>query len=137
MTTAPDTAGVQEYDQLVVPVATFHVVPPSTEISTSATTPPTSEEVPEIVTLLPAVNAALLRGEAMTDVGAVISVGELELKPPLCMVAGITPISANKLIVACCIRASSEDEPLSCSPSKPQLHCTVPAPNTSAPLLWR
>ena len=43
-------------------------------------------------------------------------------------------MSANRFTVACCMRASGALAPRSCVSSSPHDHCTVPAPNTSAPL---
>ena len=49
-------------------------------------------------------------------------------------VAGCAPMSANRFTVACCMAVSvlppSRQPPL----SRPHDHCTVPAPNTRAPL---
>ena len=46
-------------------------------------------------------------------------------------------MSASRLTVACCIATLGAGRSPSCSLSSPQDHCTVPAPNTSAPLAWR
>ena len=57
---------------------------------------------------------------------------------PLISVVACAPMSANRLIVACCITGSgaAAGGPLELQPwltSSPHAHCTVPAPNTSAP----
>src|SRR3954447_21128124 len=49
-------------------------------------------------------------------------------------VAGCTCMSASRLRVACCMGRLAVDGTRSCSVSRPQAHCTVPAPKTSAPL---
>src|SRR5829696_634580 len=61
-----------EYDQAVVPVAGCQVAPPSVEISMPPTTPPMSEAVPLMVTLVP--SATVVGALVMVDVGLVVSV---------------------------------------------------------------
>src|SRR5450755_485318 len=99
----PCVAGTHEKVQLFVPVATNHVFPPSTETSTPATWPPTSVAVPEMITVSPCGNDAPLEGAVILETGAVTSVDAVAANNPVCKVAGCTPMSANRLIVACCI----------------------------------
>src|SRR5436190_1708082 len=73
----------------------------------------------------------------MVTAGAVTSVDSFAASNPGWSVVGCTPISANRFTVACRMLWSATPKPLSCWPSKPQDHCTVPAPNTSAPLFAR
>ena len=95
---------------------------------------PPSLAVPENVIVAPEEKEAPLEGEVMDEVGKVASVDcEAELNPD-CRVPGCAPMSANKLTVACCISELTVVEPPQCSPSRPHDHCTVPAPNTNAPL---
>ena len=127
----------------MVPVAGCHVVPPSVETSTPATTPPTSLAVPEIVVLAPSWRLAPFAGEAMLAVGFVVSVDFVAVLRPSAgsSANGWTPMSANRLTVACCMFLSGglllglvADASHAFVSSRPQDHCTVPAPNTSAPL---
>src|SRR6478752_2843259 len=72
---APGTPGVQSKLHRVVPVAAFHVAPPSTETSTPATTPPPwSAAVPVIVTRLPLATDPPLAGATTVETGARMSV---------------------------------------------------------------
>ena len=48
-------------------------------------------------------------------------------------VAGCAPMSASKFAVACCMFTSSLAPGVELLASRPHAHCTVPAPNTSAP----
>jgi hypothetical protein len=66
----------------------------------------------------------------IVEVGAVVSVDLGVATRPEVRAYGCTPISANKLTVACCMFGSGVK---SGSP-RPHDHCTVPAPKTSAPL---
>ncbi len=117
------------------PVAGCHVWPLSVDTSTPPTTPPpVSLAVPLIVTWLPGVIEAFGAGAVIVDVGAVESLETVAAVIPLISVDGCTPMSANRLTVACCIRASAAALPRSWLESSPQDHCTVPAPNTRAPL---
>src|SRR5947209_19518413 len=60
--------GVHAYVQLLVPVAGCQLLPPSTETSTPATTPPPwSAAVPLIVTVEPGATLAPLAGDVLTD----------------------------------------------------------------------
>jgi hypothetical protein len=81
-----------------------------------------------IVTVVLDAMLAPAAGEAIVEVGGVVSVEAVAATRPDCRVAGWTRISANRLTVACCILASGERT------ARPQDHCTVPAPNTRAPL---
>src|ERR1700682_1347125 len=107
MLTAPCTVGVQKYIQDSRPLAGCQVAPPSTETSTPPTTPPpASVAVPVIVTGIPADTVPPGSGNVIEDVGATASdEAEAEVRGD-CKVAGCTPISANRLTVACCIDAS-------------------------------
>src|SRR5436305_888757 len=70
----PSPPGDQSKLQVVVPCATCQVVPPSTDTSTLATTPPPlSVAVPLIVTRLPLSTCPPAAGDVMTDVGAKMS----------------------------------------------------------------
>src|SRR5437764_3357282 len=132
--------GTQLYDQELVPVAGCQVEPPSVETSTPATTPPPlSFAVPEIVILVPSARDALSVGDAMVEVGAVVSVDCVPATSPDISAYGWAPMSAKRFTVACCMLRSG---PLLVGPfcphalvlSSPHDHCTVPAPKTKAPL---
>ena len=92
-----------------------------------------------IVTGVPLCRAAPAVGEVMTEVGGVWSVEAVAATSPDWSVAGWTPMSANRFTVACCMLTSAlaKPSPPSWSESRPQDHCTVPAPKTRAPLLAR
>ena len=64
--------------------------------------------------------------------GAVVSVDAVAATRAAWIEPGCAPMSANRLTVACCIRRSGVEAPRSWLPSRPQDHCTVPAPNTNA-----
>lgn len=125
-----------------MPVASWKVLPPSVETSTEATTPPpVSAAVPVIVIASPLFTVLPEVGEVIVAVGAVWSVVSVAATSPLCRVEGCAPISAIRLTVACCIVGSGGFSDGSVAYwfqalvlSRPQDHCTVPAPNTSAPL---
>ncbi len=134
------TAGVQVYDQLVDEAALMiaagcQVLPPSRDTSTPATTPPPkSVAVPVTVTGLPLRNVLPLAGAVMVEAGGVVSVEAVAATSPDCSEPGCTPMSANRLTVACW-RLTSVWLPwsvLSWLLSRPQEYCTVPAPKTSA-----
>jgi hypothetical protein len=79
-------------------------------------------------------------GLVIVDVGAVVSVdGDAAARPAMSVVAW-APMSAKRLTVACCMTGSGDavvGGPLlfqAFVSSRPHDHCTVPAPNTSAPL---
>src|SRR5215471_14964099 len=113
-------------------VAGCRVVPPSVETSTPATTPPpVSAADPLTVTAAPSDSVAPEDGDVIVEVGAVVSVDAVAAVTPDISVVGCTPMSANRFTVACCMAESV----LVVSPplSSPHDHCTVPAPNTSAP----
>src|ERR1700704_4665632 len=107
MFVAPCTEGVQKYIQDSRPLAGCQVVPPSTETSTPPTTPPpASVAVPVMATGMPADPSPPGSGNGREDVGArVWAEADAEVRGD-CKVAGCTPISANRLTVACCIDAS-------------------------------
>ena len=116
------------------PLAGCHVVPPSVDTSTPPTRPPTSAAVPAMLTCVPLVNVEPPAGEVMVAVGAVVSVDAVAATMPDWSVAGCTPMSANRLTVACCMFASTGVPAKSCWSSRPHDHWMVPAPKTSAPL---
>jgi hypothetical protein len=122
---------IHAYDQLVVPSASCHVVPPSVETSTPATTPPpVSAAVPRSVTRSPSPTVA--GGSVIAAAGAVLSADGEAATSPGCSVAACAPMSANRLTVAWRMVPSA----VACGwkSSSPHAHCTVPAPNTRAPL---
>src|SRR5437764_10902474 len=105
--------------------------------------PPVSPAVPDTVTCDPSVRADPAAGFVMAEVGAVLSVDAEAAVRPLISVVACAPMSPNRLIVACCITGSGV-APLggpfalhALVSSRPHDHCTVPAPNTSAPLAAR
>jgi len=137
---ADGTLTVQVKDQDVVPAAGSQEAPPSVDTSTPETRPPPeSAAVPAIVIDEPAATDAPLAGEVIVEVGGARSVDAVAATRPscTCSVPGCAPMSAKRLTVACCIRRSAGSEPRSCDASRPQVHWTVPAPKTSAPLAWR
>ena len=69
----------------------------------------------------------------IVELGAVASADGVAALMPAISVAGWVPMSASRLIVACCIRVSAAALPRSWLESSPQVHWTVPAPNTSPP----
>ena len=95
--------------------------------------------VPEIVNRVPSAIAAPGDGLLIVELGAVVSVERDAGDRPLISDVGCAPMSANRLTVACCITGSGEAAaggPLLAHAlvvSRPHAHCTVPAPNTSAP----
>src|SRR3954469_4694608 len=108
--TGPRTLGDQSKLHVVVPAATCHVLPPSTDTSTLATSPPPcSVAVPLIVRRLPLSTCPPDTGEVMIVVGAKISVDSpLKISgragsAPGCSVPGRTFMSASRFTVACCI----------------------------------
>src|SRR6267378_3742715 len=131
--TVPVAPGDQSYVQFVRPLAACHVTPPSTEASTPPTTPPpVSAAVPRIVTRPPLSAVAPSTGDVIVELGATESVDADAALRPDWIDPGCTPMSANRLTVACCMRGSGTEAPRSWAPSRPHDHCTVPAPNTSA-----
>src|SRR5262249_14009959 len=80
-------------------------------------------------------------GEAIADVGGVVSVLADAATTGACSVDGCEPMSASMFTVACCMSRSGVADPKSLSvswcTSRPHTHCTVPALKTSAPLEWR
>src|SRR5688572_416429 len=78
--TVPAAEGVQVKVQLIVPLATCQVFPPSTEISTPATTL-LSDALPEIVMGVPCGMVTSLDGEEMIVVGAIASVEAVAVVP--------------------------------------------------------
>jgi hypothetical protein len=126
----------------VVRVAACHVEPPSVETSTPATTPPpVSVAVPVIVTALPSASLAPDAGEVIVEVGGVVSVDLLAGASSELSVEGCAPISARRLTVACSMLGSGgfalgsvDWTSHALNFASPHDHCTVPAPNTRAPL---
>ena len=95
--------------------------------------------MPEIVAVLPSVSAAPSAGELTVAVGGVVSVEPAVAIRRTSRVAGWAPMSASRLTVACCMFGSGSvpSGPLlfqALVTSRPQDHCTVPAPKTRAPL---
>ena len=78
----PLPTGVQEYVQLAVPVAEDHVAPPSNDISTPATTPPTSVAVPEKLIGDNVVKVVPVAGEVNFVTGGVTSVDAVAAVSP-------------------------------------------------------
>src|SRR5206468_3859163 len=94
--------------QLVVPVAFDQVAPPLSDTCTPETMPPpASAAVPLTVIADPDRKLAPAAGDVIVDVGGAVSVEAAAATRPPCSVAGWTPISAKRLIVACCIRTSA------------------------------
>ncbi len=120
----------------MVPVAGCHVLPPSSDTSTPPTTPPVSAAVPVTVTRAPSATVLPAAGEVTAEDGGVVSVDAAARTSPAIGSYGWAPMSANRFTVACCITGSAA-WPLGLLASSPQLHCTVPAPKTSAPLAAR
>ena len=94
--------------------------------------------MPEIVTRVPSAIAAPAVGLVIVVLGGPASVDADAGAMPLISVVAWAPMSANRLIVACCITGSGAEAGglLALQPwltSSPHAHCTVPAPNTSAP----
>ncbi len=119
-------------------VAGCQVVPPSVETSTPATTSPGAlvVAVPVIVEGAPSGSEASFVGLVMTELGGVVLEDSAPGTRPDMRVAGCTPIMANRFTTNCCMFLSAG--PLPCSMgfqgSRPHENCTVPAPNTNAPL---
>src|SRR6188472_489928 len=126
--------GVQVYVQLARPLAGCHVLPLSTDTSTPPTTPPVSDAVPAIVIVVPDWSEAPEVGAVIVEVAATVSVDAEAATRFGCSVLGCTFMSASRLTVACCMRASAAALPRSWLESRPHDHCTVPAPKTRAPL---
>src|SRR6185437_3767137 len=88
---------VNVYVQFVVPVARCQLTPPSTETSTTATTPPPrSCAVPRIVYCELAGKLVRAMGDRIVEIGARLSVDCEARMRPLINIAGCTPISANR-----------------------------------------
>ncbi len=121
-------------------MAAFQVEPPSVDTSTRATTPPESAAVPWMVTGFSAGTVTPEAGLVTVTAGPVVSVEAVAATRLLCRVSGWTPMSARMFTVACCMRASSVTTVSSGlyvgMLVRPHDHCTVPAPNTSAPESW-
>ena len=105
--TDPLPVAANVYVQDVVPVARCQALPPSVEISTELTIPPTSEAVPVIVTWELFATAADAAGLVIDDVGAVVSADAAEATIPLIRVSGCAFMSAIRLITACCSAGST------------------------------
>src|SRR4051794_16946738 len=128
--TAPLPLSTPVHDQFVlwaarVRSAGCQLLPPSVEISTPATTPPTSDAVPETVVLAPFAIAAPVEGDVIAEDGAVVSVDALAATSPAVRVAGCAPMSANRFTVACCIRGSG-GRFTALPSSRPHVHSIVP-----------
>ncbi len=83
---------------------------------------------------------AFAAGLVTVTAGPTVSVEAVEATRSLCRDLGWTPMSAKTFTVACCIRLSAVITASSGLPVgmlvRPQDHCTVPAPNTSACEVW-
>ena len=99
----PAVTGIKLKDQLSVPAATSHVVPPSSEYSIPATIPSTSVAVPLTVTDSLFVTVELFAGDVIVSEGAVISVDLVAATISTWSVSGCTSMSARRFTVACCI----------------------------------
>ncbi len=130
----PSAVGMKTKLHDVVPAARFQVVPPSTDTSTAATTPPTSEAVPVTVSGDPTGTVVPATGKVTVETGAVWSVDVDGMVRPDCSVAGREPMSASMLAVACCMRAWGAPPVRGWVSSRPHDHWQVPVPHTSAPL---
>ena len=93
--------------------------------------------LPVTVTLAPCGIVAPWAGEEMVTVGPVRSLLAVAGASAGSRVPGWAPMSARRFICACCIRGSAGAPGPSCSWSRPQVHWTVPAENTKAPLAAR
>ena len=101
--TVPAAGCVVMYVQFAPPVAACHVAPPSTETSTPATTPPPmSVAVPLTTTSSPCGNVAPSAGDTIVELGGPMSSDAVAAISGACSEAGCTPMSANRLTVACC-----------------------------------
>ena len=108
---------------ILLSVACLQVFPASTDISTPATTPPpASTAVPVKLSVAPEGNVAPFAGEVIVAVGAIASVDAVTDTIPGINVAGCTFISANRLMVACCISGLTEALPPQWLPSRPHDH---------------
>src|SRR3954447_6810425 len=94
------------------------------------TPPPVSAAVPVSVTFDPSATDA--GGLVIVDVGAVVSVDGDARTRPVASAPGWAPMSAKRFTVAW--RMFGSDVPCEFHVFRPHAHCTVPAPNTSAPL---
>ena len=118
-----------------MPVARCQVVPPSSETSTAATTPPpVSDAVPVTLTTLPLVIELPAVGEVIVATGGVVSVDCDAGCSVSSSVPGWAPMSARMLTVACCMSSEGAGPVPSWWQSSPHDHRMVPAENTSAPL---
>src|SRR5262245_56613368 len=91
MVSGPSAVGRKVKLHEVVPAARFQVVPPSTDTSTAATTPPTSLAVPVTVTGEPTGTVAPVAGDVMAEVGGVWSVDWDGMVSPDCRLVGRAP----------------------------------------------
>src|SRR2546429_2942333 len=128
MFTPPSVPGRQVKLQLSCPLARCHVVAPSTETSTALTTPPpASAAVPAIVTADSAAMLAPVDGLVIVETGADTSVLSVAGNIPGCIDPGWVPMSASRLIVACCMATSGvalpESADVSWCVSSPHAHC--------------
>jgi len=115
-------------------VAGFQVVPPSVETSTRATTAPEAGvAVPLTVTGVMAGVEMFGDGVLTATLGPVVTVDLAAGMSPACRVSGCALMSASRFTVACSCTGSSLVARSLCTVPRPQDHCTVPAPNTSAP----
>src|SRR5258708_5613446 len=100
---APEPSGTcQSKLQRSVPSARCHVLAPSVDTSTAATTPPpTSVAVPLIEATEPAVTRTPSAGDVIFVNGAILSVDGVAGTRSGWRVFGWIPMSANRFTVAC------------------------------------
>ena len=114
-------------------MAGSHVIPPSTETSTLASTALRVARRAADDNGSPLCTVEFTGGDTIAEVGGVWSLVPLVCWRPGCRLQASTPMSANRFTVACRIsRLGAAPFGLSWSVSRPHDHCTVPAPNTSA-----
>ena len=131
----PLLPGVKVYDHELRPVAGARGAVVSGTSTAPTLPPPASVAVPLTVSGWPTETVAPSAGEEMFDVGAAVSLLAVAGARSDCSVAGCAPMSANRLTVAWRTASSAVlDGPPEWLLSRPQDHCTVPAPKTRAPL---
>src|SRR5262245_60852831 len=87
----PGRVGIQLYLHAVVPVATFHVAPPSTDTWTDCTIPPpASLAVPVMLTVVPVITIVPAVGAEIVEVGSDLS-WPVNSSTPISMIAFPSP----------------------------------------------
>ena len=125
---------------VAVPAAGCHVCPPSVDTSTPATwPPPASVAVPAIVTAVPFDDGRARRGERdhrgrRGSVGRSDGRHQLRLERRRLRAHVCEEVHRRLLHPSRPAGAAGSTLNTSCTSSRPQAHCTVPAPKTSAPL---